>query len=136
MRHNVTLIYLYLYVLIFHLYSVGSGGSVLIGAEDEDYFKGSSKNPMFQAEDVVANYGSDNDDNDRRSYGNYDEPPPSYNQRNEPPVGNNAPFASRTTRNPLMDLGMSADVDMDESEEPYEADQTFYDGNADDAAMF
>ncbi|ODN06001.1 Cadherin-23 [Orchesella cincta] len=114
--------------------SVGSGGSVLIGAEDEEYFKSSSKNPMFQAEDVVANYDSDVELSDRKSYGQYDYEPSHHNQKIDLEDGN-APFAARTTRNPLMDLGKSIDVD---EPDPYEQDADFFqiDGNADDAAMF
>lgn len=112
-------------MIVFHLYSVGSGGSVLIGAEDEDYFQKSSKNPMFQGADVLANYGSDNEIDISDSI-SFNKGEPDYAEDNNSINSNNmadSPFTSKITRNPLMNFGegqQSIDVDEDFGDEPFQ----------------
>lgn len=103
------------------LRSIASGGSVLIGAEDEDYFQKSATNPAFQAHDVVANY-----ENDENMYAepysimddDYGNPNPGHISTSDTPP---APFVAQTRRNPLMNIdefgeGEDADSDFDVGE--------------------
>lgn len=79
---------------------------------------------MFQADDVIADYGSDND-------GHYEEIDPvnSADDARGVSADSTSPFTNRTTKNPLMNLGeaqMSVDVDDDYGDELYQ-----FEGNTD-----
>ncbi len=80
---------------------------------------------MFQGVDVLANYESDNDISDDRSY---NKGAPDYAEDNNSIDSNNmnindSPFTSKTPRNPLMNFGeaqQSIDVDEDFGDEPFQ----------------